>query len=141
MKLEERILRSVKQRRGNIVLRSEFADMGSATRITEVLRSLQDKGILVRVGTGAYSKTRISSVTGRVVAAGSLETLASEILGKFGVKVQQSRAAKAYNAGTTTQMPGTFVVNTGDKRISRKIFVGGRSLKYENNIQSSVATA
>jgi predicted transcriptional regulator of viral defense system len=141
MKLEERILRSVKQRRGNIVLRSDFADMGSSTRITEVLRSLQQRGILIRVGTGVYSKTRVSTVTGRRIAAGSLETLASEILDKFGIKVEPSRAAKAYNAGLTTQIPGSLVVNTGDKRISRKIFVGGRNLKYENNIQSSVATA
>lgn len=107
--------------------------MGSASRVSAALKALQAEGMLIRIGTGVYAKTRKSSVTDLDIPAGSLETLATEALMKLGVSVSAGRAAKAYNSGETTQLPGTFVVNTGRRRISRKIEVGGRRLVYEND--------
>ena len=133
MKLEERIRRSIKQRAGNVILRSEFTWMGSAPQISTVLKNLQDKGMLIRIGTGVYAKTRKSSVTGATIPAESLETLATESLQKLGVPVSSGRTAAAYNAGETSQLPGTFIANTGNRRISRKITVSGRTVTYENN--------
>lgn len=132
MKLEERVLRSIKRRVGNIILRADLVRMGSASQVSEVLKTLQEKGILVRIGTGIYAKTHKSSVTGATVPAGSLETLATEALRKMGVRVSAGSAAAAYNSGKTTQLPGAFVANTGHRRISRKITVGGRTVAYEN---------
>jgi len=133
MKLQERMLRSIRQRTGNVVIRAELARMGSASQVTEALKALQEKGVLVRIGTGVYAKTRKSSVTGAIIPAGSLETLAIETLNKLGVQTMPGKAAAAYNAGTTTQLPGTFVANTGRRRITRKIVVGGRKVTYEND--------
>jgi len=141
MKLIERMLRSIKQRSGNIILRAEVAKLGSASQVTEALKALQKEGVIVRIGTGVYAKTRKSSVTGATVPAGSLETLASEALRKLGVEVGAGQAAVSYNAGRTTQLPGVFVANTGDRRISRKIVVGGRSVQYENNYSRTEAVA
>jgi len=59
--------------------------------------------------------------------------LAVEALQKLGVPVTECCATVAYSAGQTTQLPGAFVVNTGLRRITRKIEVGGRQLRYENN--------
>ena len=133
MKLQERMLRSIKQRAGNVVIRAELAGMGSASQVTAALKALQDKGVLLRIGTGVYAKTRKSSVTGAIIPAGSLETLAIETLKKLGVQVAAGKAAAAYNSGKTTQLPGIFVANTGRRRISRKITVGGRKVAYEND--------
>lgn len=133
MKLQERMLRSIKQRAGNVILRTELAGMGSASQVTGALKALQEKGVLIRIGTGVYAKTRKSSITGAIVPAGSLETLASETLRKLGVQVTAGKAAAAYNSGKTTQLPGTFVANTGRRRITRKIEVGGRRVVYEND--------
>lgn len=133
MTLENRMILSIRKRAGNVVLRSELAGMGSASQVTRVLRVLVLKGVLFRIGLGVYAKTRKSSVTGAIVPAGSLETLATEALGKLGVAVQVGSAAAAYNRGDTSQLPGQFVVDTGSRRISRKIAVGGRTLKYEIN--------
>lgn len=137
MKLEERMRRSISRRPGNVILRTELSGMGSATQVSEALKELQRKGVIVRIGTGVYSKTRISSVTGSVIPAGSLETLAVEALRKMGVRVAVGRTAAAYNSGRTTQIPGTFVANTGQRRITRKIAVGGRQLVYENNYRQA----
>lgn len=89
--------------------------------------------MLIRIRAGVYAKTRRSSVTGAIIPAGSLETLSVEALRRLGVDVRPCSAAAEYSAGRTTQLPGTFVVNTGRRRISRKIAVGGRTLAYENN--------
>jgi pyridoxine 5'-phosphate synthase PdxJ len=133
MKLQERMLRSIKQRTGNVILRAELVGMGSASQVTEALKALQEKGVLIRIGTGVYAKTRKSSITGAIVPAGSLETLASETLRKLGVQVTAGKAAAAYNSGKTTQLPRMFVANTGRRRITRKIEVGGRRVVYEND--------
>lgn len=96
----------------------------------------------MRIGTGVYAKTRTSSVTGATIPAGSLETLVTETLKKLGVSAREGSAASAYNAGSTTQLPGKFVVNTGRRRISRKIEVGGeggRSVVYENDFNRTQA--
>jgi len=140
MKLEERMLRSIKLRSSNIILRADVAKLGSASQVSEALNSLLKKGVLVRIGTGVYAKTRKSSVTGATIPSGSLETLATEALKKMGVRVQVGRIAAEYNSGRTTQMPGTFVANTGARRISRKIAVGGRELAYENNYSRATSS-
>lgn len=141
MKLEKRMLLSVRQRAGNVILRAELAGMGSSSQVTQALRVLQEKGVLLRIGTGVYAKTRKSSVTGAIIPAGSLETLATETLKKLGVRVEAGSAAAAYNRGETTQLPGRFVANTGQRRISRKIAVGGRTVAYENNYTRAEASA
>jgi len=139
MKLEDRIRRSILQRAGNVVLRADFTGMGSSSQITEALKSLQIKMVIVRIGTGVYARTRKSSVTGEIIPAGSLETLAPEVFRRLGVSVTAGAAAKAYNAGKTTQLPGTFVANTGSRRIRREIVVGGRKVTYENDYGRSKA--
>ena len=93
-----------------------------------------------RYGMGVYAKTRKSSVTGSIVPAGTLETLGVEALRKLRVPVAPGAAAAAYNAGATTQIPGVFVANTGRRRISRRISIGGRTLQYENNYGRAAAT-
>jgi len=140
MKLEERLIRSVRKRAGNVILRSDIASLGSASQISEALKALQQRGVLVRIGTGVYAKTRVSSVTGVTIPAGTLESLAHEALARLGVPVSAGRAAAQYNAGRTTQMPGKLVVNTGKRRIQRNIIVGGRRLAYENHYGRAAAS-
>jgi len=140
MKLEERLLRSVGKRAGNIILRADIASLGSPSQVSAALKALQQRGVLVRIGTGVYAKTRVSSVTGAVIPAGSLETLAQEALTRLGVSVSPGAAAGEYNAGRSAQLPGKLVVNTGSRRIQRNITVGGRRLLYENNYGRATAS-
>lgn len=133
MTIEARMLLSIRHRRGSIVLREDFAGIGSEASVSRALLGLQERGVLVRIGMGIYAKTKVSSATGHVIAAGSLETLSLEVLKRLGIKVRPGRAAQAYNAGTTTQVPGVFVVNTGARRISRKITIGNRSLEFDHD--------
>jgi len=141
MNIQERLLRSIRQRKSTVILRTELAGMGSPSQLTVALKALQVQGVIVRIGTGVYAKTRRSSVTGALIPAGSLESLASETLKKLGVSVQTGRAAAEYNTGQTTQLPGAFVAHTGRRRISRRIAVGGRQVVYENDFGRTEASA
>lgn len=140
MKLEDRMLRAVKLRDSNVILRAELSKLGSPSQVSEAINSLQRKGVIVRIAKGVYSKTKRSSVTGSIIPAGSLETLATETFKKMGVSLLVGKKAVEYNDGTTTQLPGVFVANTGRRRISRKIVVGGRSVIYENNYSRSTSS-
>jgi len=78
---------------------------------------------------------------GSIIPAGSLETLATAALQRLNAPVKPGKAANANNAGQTTQVPGGYVANTGSRRISRKIEVGGRRLVYENDYGRAAAYA
>lgn len=138
MKLEERVLLAIKARTGAVILRADIAALGSASQVSVALQALQRRGLLVRIGTGIYAKTRVSSMTGAVIPAGSLESLAFEALHRLGIATFESKAAAEYNAGKTTQLPGRVVVNTGKRRIQRVITVGGRTMLYENDYSKAL---
>lgn len=133
MKLEDRISRSIAQRDSVVVLRSDFAHMASDSQVGRVLTRLVDEGRLVRVSKGAFAKARINKFTSQPTAAGTLEAIAAELFRKLGIAVQPSTLVAEYNSGQSTQIPMGAVVNTGRRRITRKVTVGNSSLTYENH--------
>lgn len=133
MKLEDRINRSIAQRSGLVVLRSEFSRMGSDSQVGRVLARLVSEGRLVRVSKGAFAKARINKFTGLPTPAGTLEAVAAELFRKLNVEIAPCRSVDDYNTGRSTQVPMRATINTGQRRISRKVTVGGRTLSYEND--------
>ncbi|WP_354682479.1 DUF6088 family protein [Cupriavidus necator] len=134
MKLEDRISRSIAQRQGAVVLRSDFANMGSTAQVGRVLSRLIDKGKLIRVSKGAFAKTRINKFTGQPMPDGTLEDIGAELFRKLGIELMPSRLVAEYNSGRSTQVPPTNIANTGRRRISRKVTVGSRSVVYEKHL-------
>jgi hypothetical protein len=113
------------------MLRSEIAPMGSVAQVGRVLAKLVADGRLVRVSKGVYAKTRRNKFTGQLTPAATFESIAAEAFRKLGIDVSPGQLARDYNAGKTTQIPMDGVVCTGARRISRKIRVGNRTVKYE----------
>lgn len=135
MKLEDRMSRSIKQRAGVVVLRSDFAGMASDSQIGRVLARFVDDGMLVRVSKGAFAKTRINKFTGRPSPAGTLEAIAAELFRKLKISVEPSALVAEYNNGKSTQIPMGATVNTGRRRITRKVIVGSSTLMYEKDLR------
>jgi len=105
-------------------------DLGGYDQVGRVLKHLADKGKLVRIGYGLYSKAKISSLTGEIVPTASLPSLAKEALMRLGVKVAPSKAEIAYNEGRSTQIPTGRLIAVNN-RISRKIGFKGSFINYE----------
>jgi hypothetical protein len=90
-----------------------------------------ESGRLVKLGVGIYAKTKPSVLTGKAIPVRPVDVLAPIALQKLGVTVSPNRLGKAYNAGETTQIPAGTVINTGKRRISRRIGFGDRVVTYE----------
>ncbi|WP_122630775.1 DUF6088 family protein [Pseudomonas viridiflava] len=137
MKLEDRMSRSIKQRASLVVLRSEFSNMGSDSQVGRVLARFVANGLLVRVSKGAFAEARINQYTGKPTPAGTLEMIAAELFKKLNISITPSTLVAEYNSGKSTQIPMGTVVNTGRRRISRKVTVGNNTLVYENSLRTA----
>ena len=89
MKLADRMRRSIANRPGTVILRSELADMASPTQLSRILSRFVDEGRLIRVGKGVYVKTRTNRFTGRPSPAGTLESIAAEVFDKLKIQFGQ----------------------------------------------------
>lgn len=138
MILEERLKRSIAQRADEVFIRSEFAKFGSEAQVSRALRRLLNCGHLVRLGVGVYAKAMKSTLSGNAIPVKPIGVLATVALRKLGIQTFPSQATIEYNEGKTTQIPAGTVINTGDRRITRKIGFGKRSVAYERNKRNSV---
>jgi hypothetical protein len=116
-----------------------FQGCGSRAAVQRALVRLMADSLLVRIGVGVYARAKRSSVTGAVIPVKPLEYLAQEALALFGVEAGPSRAVQEYNAGRTTQVPCRTVLNTGTRRVTRKISFNGKGPSYEMDLPKKKA--
>lgn len=131
MNILERIKRSVANQGDAVFLRAEFERFGSPAQVGRALRQLTSEGALVRLGLGVYAKAKPSVLSGQPIPARPLEVLAPEVLKKLGIPVMPSRLTQDYNAGRSTQLPSGIVLNTGKRRIARRLSFNGQAVRYE----------
>ena len=131
--MKDRMIRSITMRRGEIVLRSDFEHLGSQSQISRLLNAFVREGRLVRLGYGVFAKARISSISGKPVPREPLEVLAEETLRRLHIDAKPGKAQRDYASGQSTQVPVQAAFNTGQRRISRKLMLGNRMVRYENN--------
>lgn len=131
MSLETRVKHFLMQCRDEVFVRSDFSRFGSAAQISRVLRRLVESGRLVKLGIGIYAKAKRSVLTGQSIPVRPLDVLAPIALEKLGVSVKPSQLSRAYNNRETTQIPASTVINTGKRRINRRIGFGERVVTYE----------
>ena len=117
-------------------LRRDFKDLGGYDQVGRGLRSLAAKGRLVRIGYGVYARAVLSPVSGKTIPSKPLPVLAAETLKRLDVEIVPSSFTRAYNAGTTTQVPSGRVIAVKG-RFSRKIGYGGRCAVFERAARSS----
>lgn len=133
LSIKARMIRSLSMRRSEIILRSDFTPIGSQSQISRILNEFVSEGRLVRIGYGVFAKAKISSISGKAVPREPLEVLAEETLRRLRIDAIPGNAQRDYASGQSTQVPVQAVFNTGRRRISRKLMLGNRSVRYENN--------
>jgi hypothetical protein len=128
--LEDRVAKRISRKRGDVFMRTDFADLGGYDQVGRALRGLVSKGQLMKVGYGLYTRTRPSLLDGAPTPAKNIRELATEALGRIGVKTGLTRLEQAYNAGASTQVTTGRVVGVFG-RVRRKISYNGLPLSYE----------
>ena len=131
--IKDRMIRSIALRKGEVLLRADFDRMGSASQVSRALKMVVSDGKLVRLGYGTYAKAQPSPLSGKPIPRQPLEALAWEAMERLGVKINLGKALNDYATGSTNQIPMSATFNTGNRRISRKLAVGNRSVVYEHN--------
>ncbi len=128
--LEGKITYRVKRSKNPVFVRDDFKDIGGYDQVGRILRGLVKEGLLISLGYGAYARSKRSSVSGNVVPERPLPELAKRLLKKLDVKIAPSSAERAYNSGTTTQVPTGRVIGV-KSRIVRRIGYNGRYISFE----------
>ncbi len=127
----EAIRRYVVASPADVFLRTEFASFGSERQVSRALHTLLDVGLLVRLGVGVYARAKLSSLSGKPIPVRPLTVLAPEVLEKLGLLVFPSQAVREYNEGRSTQIPRDNVINTGTRRVCRRLSFGKQIIRYE----------
>lgn len=133
MIIEQRLKRAIALRKDDVFVRSEFARFGSPAQVSRALRQLVDEGVLVRLGLGVFAKAKPSAMTGKPIPIRPLEVLAPLALKKLGVTVKPARATREYNAEASQQLAAGIVLDTGRRRVTRKLGFGKQTVAYENH--------
>lgn len=133
MVTEDRLKRAVALRKDDVFLRSEFAHLGSPAQLSRAFRQLINEGVLVRLGLGVFARAKPSALSGNPIPVKPLEVLAPLVLQKLGVKVNASRAVSDYNTGLSQQLAAGIVLDTGRRRITRKLSFGKQTVTYESH--------
>ena len=128
MKLADRMRQSIRRRSGHVVLRAELAPLGSASQVSQALKALQRDGELLRLGAGVYAKARRDESTHKVTPVVDVETLGREVAHKLKAQV-------------TDGGDGTLVLDTGERRVSRKLALGQSAVQYVNDRNRRTFTA
>ena len=136
MKIESRILSSIKHRPGHVVLRRDLASLGSASQVSESLNALSMKGVIVRVGAGIYVKSMKDASTGAVTLAVSAEDIVLEVFRKLGVTVRIEK-----NGVSDTTATNALKLDTGLHRIKRRLSIKGTSVVYFRQHSNKSATS
>lgn len=124
MKLEDRMRLSIRRRTGQVVLRAELRALGSASQVSHALKVLQREGELVRLGTGVYAKAHRDPETATVQPFVDVEALAREVASKLHLTADRD---------VVMSPEGGLVLDTGHRRVSRKLALGGHHVTYIND--------
>jgi hypothetical protein len=127
-RMEMRIAR----KRDAVFLTREFRDLGGEDQVLRALRLLVRRQRLVRLGYGVYGRAIQSRLTGAPMldSPNGFIGATREALNKLGVVWEPGDAERAYNAGTSTQVPVNPVVKIRG-RFARQLRYGNSELVLE----------
>jgi len=134
VKIQNRILLSLRRRPGAVLLRRDVAHFGSASQVSEALKALQAQGELVKVGAGVYVKSVLNPDTGAVQLTASAEDIALEVFQKLGVQARIDRNLALGEPGANT-----LPLDIGSNRIHRRLSIAGRPVVYVRHAERPCA--
>lgn len=133
--LKFKVLNRIKQVSGNIILREDIQDLGSARQISRCFKDLTAMGELVKIGYGIYAKAYISEYIDRPVIKVGFGQACKEALTKLGVEWEPGSAEQEYNFGLTTQVPVRTIVQL-KSRFRGHLNYGNKKLIVEKGINA-----
>ena len=130
--IENKIKRS---RPGQIILPSDFKDLGTSTAIRKTLSRLVDHKVLVRMGQGVYVIPIHDNLFGEVLP--SMEEIAASLAEKEHVKIMPTGQYALNKIGLSNQVPMKMVFLTNGTK--KNITIGKSSIVFQPTTTKKLA--
>jgi len=126
----DRINQMIKRSRRYVFERKDFEGVASYDQIGRALNQLIERGELLKLGYGLYTKARLNSLTGKSMPAnpGGTDAIMREILRMKGIDFEMDNLSLQSFSGTSTQIPSSVHYSWNPKLFNRKLVVGNRVL-------------
>lgn len=110
-----KVLRRIKRLSGDVVLRSDVANIAEPRQISRALSRLVKAGQLTKLGYGIYAKLVRSEIANTTyLKAGVLPTMRAA-LNKLNIRWEPSQEEQDYQAGKSTQIPANPTTKLKDR--------------------------
>ena len=125
-----RIEMHIKASRRYVFERKDFAHFASHSQISRSLKLLIEKGVLMRLGYGLYTKATINSLTNQPMPThpGGTDGVMLEILKKLGVPFEIDQMSLKSINGHSNQILASVQYSWSNKAFNREIKLGNRVL-------------
>lgn len=130
--IENKIKRS---KPGQIILTSDFKDLGTSTAIRKTLSRLVDQKVLVRMGKGVYVVPIQNIIFGEVLP--SIEEIAVSLAEKEHVKIMPTGQYALNKIGLSNQVPMKMVFLTNGTK--KNINIGKSSIVFQPTTTKKLA--
>jgi len=130
--IENKIKRS---RPGQIILPSDFKDLGTSTAIRKTLSRLVDQKVLVRMGQGVYVIPIHDKLFGEMLP--SMEEIAASLAEKEHVKIMPTGQYALNKIGLSNQVPMKMVFLTNGTK--KNITIGKSSILFQPTTTKKLA--
>ena len=126
--IENKILTQIKSLpTGAILFPGDFSELGSSEAVRLSLFRLEKEGIITRVAQGIYTRTKESTLIGRILP--TAEEVAEAIANRDRIRTVPTGSYALNALGLSTQVPMKIVLLTDGS--PREIKVGKRTIKFK----------
>ncbi len=132
---EKQILKKIKKAgRGTLFFVENFIPFGSAKTVNKALERLVDKGILLRVATGIYTRPKISKLLGALRPG--VEDIAKAIAKRDKARIVPTGIYALNRLGLSTQIPLKIVYLTDGA--ARKVKINNTVITFKKTTPKNV---
>lgn len=136
--IENRILIKIKKaKRGTVFFIDDFVSFGAGKTVNKTLERLVDKGELLRVARGIYTRPQISKLLDATLTP-STETIAKAIARRDRARIVPTGVYALHVLGLSTQIPMNVVYLTDGA--ARKVQIGKQTILFRKTAPKNLAT-
>jgi len=110
-----KVLKRIQRLSGDVVLRSDIANIADPRQVSRALNRLIEDGYLAKLGYGVYAKLTRSKITqSTYLKEGVLPTMRAA-LNRLNIRWEASQEEQDYQAGRSTQIPANPTTKLKDR--------------------------
>lgn len=136
--IENRVIEKIKKaKRGTVFFIDDFVSFGAGKTVNKILERLVDRGELIRVARGIYTRPQISKLL-NICLTPSIETIAKAIARRDRARIVPTGVYALNILGLSTQIPMNAVYLTDGA--ARKITIGKQTILFKKTTPKNLAT-